>query len=185
MSAELYYDFNEWRNEKMKLMLKTAIITVGIFALVGTGGYFFVQHQFSKSDDITEIAQKIKEREETPPEAEPSKIENAEADLDEVQLQVYLHQMTHQKIVAEEKRGAIEMTPENIQNLLIIVQENYEKYEHGDYYESVLNQWKNGNFANSVEIHNTIWNWHNGTVGRATGLMNEEEERKFVEEHFR
>ena len=169
----------------MKLILKTAIFTVGILALLGTGGYFFIQHQFSKSDKITEIAEEIKEREETPPEAEQSKIENEEADLEEQELQIFLHQMTHQKILADEKRGAIEMTPENIQNLLIIVQENYKKYEHGDYYESVLNQWNNGNFANSVEIHNTIWNWHNGTVGRATGLMNEHEERKFVEEHFR
>ena len=77
------------------------------------------------------------------------------------------------------------MSEENIGNMLKIVKENYDHYKHSDFYEKTLLSWQEGDFSNAVSVHNTIWNWHNGTVGRATGLMSAEQEAEYVEKNFR
>lgn len=169
----------------MKLILKTIGISFGILALLAAAGYYFVAQHSSKDEEITQVAEDIEGREEQEAVAEESGAANVEADMEEVQLQIYLHQMTHQKVAAAKKIGAVEMTPENIANLLTIVIANKEYYEHGDFYETALTAWKQGDFSDSVNVHNTIWEWQDGNVGRATGLMSAEQEQRFVEENFR
>lgn len=176
----------------MKNILKVTTISVLALALIGGAGYWFIQN-FSGSDgeDIAAIAEEIDGRgasAETDAAAAAETEEKAgekAADMEEGKLQTYLHQMTHQKIVADKKRGALEMSPENIGNMLKIVRENKDLYRHGDFYEETLTAWENGDFSNAVTVHNTIWNWHNGTVGRATGLMSAEQEAEYVEKNFR
>ncbi|MDQ0428834.1 hypothetical protein QOZ98_001661 [Planomicrobium stackebrandtii] len=169
----------------MKLLIKTIGITFGILALLAAAGYYFITQPSSSDGEITEVAEEIEGRDEQEAVAEESETKNVDADMEEVQLQIYLHQMTHQKVAAAKKIGAVEMTPDNIDNLLTIVSANKEYYEHGDFYEKALTAWKQGDFSNAVDVHNTIWDWQNGTVGRATGLMSAEQERVFVQEHFR
>lgn len=171
----------------MKGSYKTLIV-LGIAALIGAGAYYYFQQSPSKSDEIADIAQEIKERNGRPAaEAEEpaGKAENTLApDMEETQLQIYLHHMTHQKVKADKKWGAVEMTSQNIEDLLVIVNANAKLYEHGEYYQAVLKKWQAGDFSNSVEVHNFIWNLQGGTVGRATGLLDEQEEQAYIEKNF-
>lgn len=41
-----------------------------------------------------------------------------------------------------------------------------------------------GDDISAAAVHNTIWTWLNGTVGRATGLRSAGQEEGFVEDHF-
>src|SRR5690606_39022000 len=169
----------------MKMMVKTISITIGVLALLAGAGYYFFTQNSTSGGEITKVADKIEEREEKEGTPERSGTEEEDADMTEVDLQILLHQMTHQKISAGKKKGAVEMTQENIDGLLLIVQANKHLYKHGPFYEDTLTEWQQGDFSNAVTVHNTIWDWHKGTVGRATGLMSAEEEQEFVERHFR
>lgn len=177
----------------MKVVLKTLMISIIGLSVVGGAGYWFLQGSFGEGgndgEDISAVAEQIELREGSNANGEVSESTEAAddegADMLESKVQIYLHQMTHQKIVATEKHGAVEMTQENIKNMLKIVRENYDFYENGDFYEQTLSAWEQGDFSNAVSVHNTIWTWHNGTVGRATGVMSAEQEQKFVEDHFR
>ncbi|WP_146817312.1 DUF6241 domain-containing protein [Halobacillus faecis] len=98
-----------------------------------------------------------------------------------------LHEMTHQKVRANEKRGSQQMTAEHIDRMLGIlksVEGTEDHYEHFDFYKKSLEAWDKGDFSNAVTVHNTIWEWQNGTIGRATGLMSEEEEREYIKRNF-
>ena len=177
----------------MKNILKITVISILALGLLGGAGYWFIQDFVGgDGDDISAVVEQIEEREvsadtDTDTASAETDETNGEqtADMEEGKLQTYLHQMTHQKIVADKKRGAIEMSEENIANMLKIVKENKEHYRHGDFYEETLVAWQNGDFSNAVTVHNTIWNWHNGSVGRATGLMSAEQEAEYVKKNFR
>ena len=174
----------------MKKVLQTILFSLIGLLVLGGAGYWFVQ-DFLEDDggEISKVAEKIEQREvsaETTEATEETKTgDKTDADMDEERVQIYLHQMTHQKITADKKRGAVEMSEENIGNMLKIVKENFDHYEHSDFYEKTLLSWQEGDFSNAVSVHNTIWNWHNGTVGRATGLMSAEQEAEYVEKNFR
>ncbi|WP_208601389.1 DUF6241 domain-containing protein [Halobacillus dabanensis] len=102
-------------------------------------------------------------------------------------FQQQIHNMTHQKVIAAEKWGKQQITPEQIDRLLGIlktIEETERHYEHFDFYKKTLEAWDGGNFSNSVMVHNTIWEWQNGSVGKATGLLSEEEERQYIENNF-
>lgn len=174
----------------MKSLSKKIVISIIGLVLLGGAGYWFMQSNFLNDEtDITKVAEKIEQRKETKTNEDVKKekevAKKVEVDMKEEQVQIYLHQMTHQKIVARKKYGAVEMTQQNISNLLRIVEENFDSYEQSKYYERTLMSWKQGDYSNAVSVHNTIWNWHNGTVGRATGLMSQEQEEAYVEKHFR
>ncbi|MFJ7922023.1 DUF6241 domain-containing protein [Lysinibacillus fusiformis] len=58
-----------------------------------------------------------------------------------------LQQMSHQKIIADEKESSIMITPERIDILLQMVEENKNDYEYSEQYLDVLNRWKSGDFS--------------------------------------
>lgn len=101
----------------------------------------------------------------------------------EAEFQWIVHRMTHQKVAADEKDGATEMTPERIDQLLKTLDEA--DYVYKDVYLGILNEWDKGNFENAVEAHNEILSLQDGTVGVATRLLTPEEEQEFIEQNFR
>lgn len=163
---------------------------LAVIALIGVGGYFFIQQSFAKTDEeeITAAAQNIVQEKDEPKVEEVSDHSDAssnEPEMDEKRIQKYLHLMTHQKVAAKDKWGAIEMTPKNIENLMAIIKTNEGYYKYADYYLEVLSRWQKGDFTNAVEVHNYIWELNGGTVGRATGLLDAEEEQAFISKHFK
>lgn len=172
----------------MKTVLRTIIILlVGLGVLAGAGYWAYKSLTSTDEQQISKAAEEADEKlqrgEDTEAPKANDKVETV--GLNEVQFQVKLHQMTHQKIEATEKRGAIEMTPARIDEMIKILRANEGAYEAYDFYEQSLTAWEQGDFSNAVKVHNTIWEWHNGTVGRATGMMSKEQEAEFVEKHFR
>lgn len=167
----------------MKSIMKIIGITIGVLALLVAGGYYMFTQNSSKGEEITKVAEVLEKKAEQTVSAE--KVESEDLEMTEVDVQTYMHRMTHQKIVASEKKGQVEMTPENIDGLLTIVNTYASHYKHSDFYLEALNKWKEGDFSNAVYVHNTIWDWHDGTIGRATGFMTPEQEQEFVERKFR
>lgn len=101
----------------------------------------------------------------------------------EREFQWIVHRMTHQKVAADEKDGATEMTSERIDELLKTLDET--DYDNKDVYLGILNEWDKGNFENAVEAHNEILSLQGGTLGVATRLFTPEEEQEFIEQNFR
>ncbi|WP_156186991.1 DUF6241 domain-containing protein [Bacillus sp. FJAT-27231] len=89
----------------------------------------------------------------------------------EPQVTEMMHQMTHQKVVADEKWGAIEMTPDNIAALKKHVMENDFKSEA--FFLEILDRWESGNFDKVDKDHNALWRAQEGTIGIAYDLMTE------------
>ncbi len=108
--------------------------------------------------------------------------EDGEGIPSEYDFQNELHYMTHQKVQARKKWGSIQITEVRLEEMIQIAEES--NYLNRDFYLEVLNEWKNGDFTNAVDVHNQIWNERNGTVGKATGLMSESEEQRYIENNF-
>ncbi|KAB7704818.1 hypothetical protein F9802_16785 [Bacillus aerolatus] len=104
-------------------------------------------------------------------------------DGNEPQVTEVMHKMTHQKILAHEKWGAIEMTPDNVKKVKGHVLANDFKSEK--FFIEILNKWESGNFSRVDKDHNALWNVQSGTIVAAAGLMTEEQEQQFIEENFR
>ncbi|WP_281357898.1 DUF6241 domain-containing protein [Sporosarcina jiandibaonis] len=91
--------------------------------------------------------------------------------------------MTHQKIQAGEKWGAIPMIQEHIDIIYEIIDAN--DYPRKDVLLPIVSRWKDGDFSRVDKDHNTIWKLQGGTIGKAYGIMSEEEERWFVIKNFK
>ena len=65
--------------------------------------------------------------------------------LPEEDILNYMHGMSHQKVVAEEKWLHYEMTNERIQFLIGVVESD--RYEDSDLYLDILNRWAEGDFS--------------------------------------
>jgi len=107
-------------------------------------------------------------------------------DMSETGIQNFIHQMTHQKIVAEndEKWGMIPMTEERIVRLLDVAEKNKANYKGANTYIRILTRWYNGDFSEIDVEHNIIWSMQGGNVGRATGILSYEEEIQYIEQNF-
>jgi len=168
----------------MKQTLITAFVSFGVIALLAAGGYWFIQSIGSKGEEPETAAkgtgqENLQEKTEA---HEPNSASFPE-DMNEARLQFYLHEMTHSKVYAEDKWGAARpMTQENIEALLAIVEAG--KFEEKAFYRNTLEKWQEGDFSGAVDVHNTIWHWHKGSVGKATRLMTDEEERAYIKENF-
>ena len=101
---------------------------------------------------------------------------------DEEDFMEAIHFMTHQKVSAGTKWGALEITNERIDEMLSVLDK--EDFSREDFYRETLLAWKEGDFSNAVDVHNRIWNVQDGTIGRATGLLTEEEEAHYIEANF-
>lgn len=160
----------------MSEFAKTMILSVVLIGMIGAAGYYVALPLFSADAHIALAAKKANGQ---------SPEEGQTVGMSEQQFQLRLHQMTHQKVVADEKRGAVEMTPKTIENMLEVVTANQDVYDRAFFYELEFNAWQNGEFSNSAEFHNVIWKLQNGVDGEATGLMTEKQEAHFVKTHFR
>lgn len=147
------------------------IISIAIFAIDRNG-----ESEKAGNQDIEN--QESKEKVFVPKDQDLTISEDIEI-MSEKEFMQTMHEMTHQKVKASEKWGFTPMTPQQIEKMLLILDKA--DYKHEDFYREALNAWKNGDFSNAVEVHNTIWEWQGGTIGKAYGLMSPEEEREYLE----
>lgn len=95
-----------------------------------------------------------------------------------------IHYMTHQKVQANSKQGALEITPERI-DIMLEQAEAFSDSEHYPFYIEVLTAWAEGDFSNAVYAHNYVWNSKDGDIGEAYALSDDDQEAAFVEANFR
>lgn len=100
-------------------------------------------------------------------------------------MQEVIQQMSHQKIIADEKESSIMITPERIEILLQMVESNKDRYEHSDKYLEILNRWKQDDFSSVDQDHNDMWHLQ-GTKqgGLATGIATKEQEKDYIFQVF-
>jgi hypothetical protein len=170
------------RGFTVKQILATAFISFGVIALLAAGGFWFIQREAAKGPEAQAGGPENSEAQAAPdlPEAAGAPLPDK---MTEARLQFYLHEMTHSKVYAEDKWGAARlMTPENIEELLAIVEAS--DFNEKAFYRNTLEDWKEGDFSGAVDVHNTIWHWHRGSVGKATRLMTQEEEQAYIRSNF-
>lgn len=172
----------------MKQIALAALISLGVLAMLGVGGFLLIQNG-STSKEQTPATVIVSEK----PAAQPA---NGQAPQEEFtgsssshvklsdgmsnyDVQLYLHEMTHNKVYADIKFGSRPLTSESIARLIEIVEKN--SYPDEKFYLETLDAWQEGNFSNAVEVHNTIWGWHSGTIGKATRLMTPQEEQDYID----
>ncbi|WP_078548811.1 DUF6241 domain-containing protein [Litchfieldia alkalitelluris] len=105
--------------------------------------------------------------------------------MSESAVQHAIHQMSHQKVKADKKWGAIQLTNERVLRLTEVVEQNKSKYRHDSIYLDILTRWAKGDFSQVDKDHNKIWQLQGGNVGRATGILSTKQEQQFIERNFR
>ncbi|MGG0731004.1 DUF6241 domain-containing protein [Bacillus paramycoides] len=108
---------------------------------------------------------------------------NIDKNSDEAMIVQCMHEMTHQKVQAENKTGAIETTPNHINTIYSIIEES--DFKNKDKLLEILTRWKKKNFNNIVNDHNYFWSLQDGKTGRATGRLTTKEEQEFINNNFR
>lgn len=94
-----------------------------------------------------------------------------------------MHKMTHQKVLADEKWGAIPMTDDTIKQVDTIIANSH--FDIKDDLLHILEKWKNGDFSTIDEDHNYFWKYAGGTIGEAYGILSPEEEATFIQNNFK
>lgn len=105
-------------------------------------------------------------------------------DIQEERMQRFIHAMSHQKVESEKKWSFLPLTPERVKRLLEVAKTNKDKYEYGEEYVEILTRWAKKDFEAIQYEHNEIWKLQDGNVGEATGVLTNEEEKEYIEQHF-
>ncbi|PKG24754.1 DUF6241 domain-containing protein [Niallia nealsonii] len=106
---------------------------------------------------------------------------NDQSTEDEV-VQV-MHQMTHQKVKAKEKWGAVPILEDTINQVYSIIAKS--DFENKAELLDIVDKWKNNNFEAVDEDHNYFWKLQGGTIGKAYGILSEEEEEEFIKNNYK
>lgn len=177
-------------------MNKYIIAAFGVLILIAASVLFYYYKDTSEKTSIdveaagtkgdssnqTEAKSELEKRfeQETPQDEMPNYKKMSEKELlNEV------HEMTHQKVKAEQKWGASEITKDKVAVLYDIIKaRDFKDGKIKSMLLDILEPWLSGNFTNAVTAHNSIWTYQDGNVGKATRLLTPEEEEKFVHQYF-
>ncbi|WP_074432934.1 DUF6241 domain-containing protein [Bacillus ndiopicus] len=101
-------------------------------------------------------------------------------------LEEMMQQLVQQKIIADNKKGAIMLTPERIAILQQMVEENKELYAHHATYLAILNRWQKGDFSTVDADHNVLMQMQGTKTsdGIATGIASKEQEARYLFQVF-
>ncbi|MGE7723344.1 PRK06770 family protein [Bacillus cereus] len=160
----------------------TVAVTFGMIELADNP----VDKQASAEIDTNEYKTVPKEKE--PYSSTIATVEGSNAQLhitkdsQEYEVIKAMHSMTHQKVVAEQKWGAIPMTKLHAEAVKDIL--NNTNFEKKAELLAIAERWANGDFSKIVEDHNYFWTEQEGSIGKATGTMDSTEEQTFVLNNF-
>ncbi|MFK9090117.1 DUF6241 domain-containing protein [Bacillus salipaludis] len=164
------------------------IIVLAIFVGLGAYYYFSTGSLPFQKDAVTVKVEKTKDGETVVKmeDTNSSKIEREfPTDMPEDEVMAAIHKMSHQKVRADKKWGALPLTPERVNRLMKVVRDNHAQYKGSDVYIDILTRWSKGDFSRVDHDHNQVWELQGGTIGAADGIASVEEEQKFIEEHFK
>ncbi|MFC0269885.1 DUF6241 domain-containing protein [Metabacillus herbersteinensis] len=177
--------------KKFLVILGISVIAIGA---TGFGAFKFMENaeqQLEKDNKLKEQADHVqvaKEKEEKEIKEQTAKIGGVEYDTgltfestQNVVIDV-MHKMTHQKVKAEDKWGAIPMISDTINTVYDIISSS--NFELKDDLLEIATRWKDSNFNNVVEDHNFFWEYQGGTIGKAYGQLSSIEEETFVLNNF-
>lgn len=105
-------------------------------------------------------------------------------DVAESVIQNAIHHMSHSMVYADKKWGHLEPSQERIERLLEVLKQNQSSYENTGLYISILERWQEGDYSHAVSDHNQMWNLQEGTVGKATRLLSNDEVNSYRKKHF-
>ncbi|MBO0959880.1 hypothetical protein J1P26_09095 [Neobacillus sp. MM2021_6] len=100
----------------------------------------------------------------------------------EVDVMNVMHKMTHQKVRAEKKLGAIPMVEDTVNQVVEVVSSS--NFVNKEKMLEIAENWKKGQFNYIAADHNFLWKQQEGSVGRAYGVLGLAEEKEFVQENF-
>ena len=143
-----------------KRKLVKVIVTVNIILLIAVGVFFMYRFFNKELGDVNKAAKETL--------SEIKAIEDKKEQGKVVKDYKFVHQMSNNLIIASdgEKWGEQDVTVENI-DLAI------EMLKNDEYIATELNKWKEGDFKNSVEVHNYCWRILEGNTGKASSLSKE------------
>ncbi|SFG25677.1 DUF6241 domain-containing protein [Sporolactobacillus nakayamae] len=152
-----------------------------IFAIIGGAGYLFYQkqqHNELRQQTAEKMIEKINQADPSDkknPFGEDKKIN----DLTDDDMQLFIHEMAHQKVKADQKWGYIRITQNRVDWLYRALDQN--KFTYEKTYQAILKRWKKGDFSKVDQDHNAVWKLQGGTIGKATGLLSPAEEKRYIE----
>ncbi len=109
------------------------------------------------------------------------KAEEEKQQVSEAEIISTMHRMVHQKVKSSEKWGFIEMTNKEIRGAKNAV-ESSTNFKYKTELLSTLERWEKGDFSQTVEEHNFLWEIQGGDTGKATERLSAEEEKQYVKE---
>jgi hypothetical protein len=171
--------------------IQIAAISAGLVIMAGFGVFSYWTNATPSSGGTDRVLKQAEEAEASVEEGglEIQIDENVEqvfpSDLKEFEVQSAIHHMSHQKVEAEKKWGAILITEERVKRLYDVVVANQNEYKYANTYIKILERWLEGDFSQAVSDHNAIWELQDGNVGKATGLLSMKEEEKFIEKYMK
>ncbi|GAB6412517.1 PRK06770 family protein [Bacillus cereus] len=93
-----------------------------------------------------------------------------------------MHHMTHQKVIAQKKWGVIPMSRKNAEKVRdILSNSNFGKKQE---LLAIAERWVKGDYSQVVQDHNYFWSIQDGSVGKATGVLDLASEKEFVSNNF-
>ncbi|KMY53120.1 hypothetical protein AC623_03265 [Bacillus sp. FJAT-27231] len=163
-----------------KKLLAIIVITISMIILVGLASLLIVQKSSPKEKETKEEVSK---------EDQTKVIGGVENKIEvkknptQDEIVSIMHKMTHQKVIARDKWGAIEMTPANIDKVYEVIKPS--KFKDKEDLLLITEKWKQGDFSEVDKDHNFFWKLQNGNIGKAFGVVSEEEEMQFIKNNFR
>ncbi len=171
-------------------MKKFILIGAGLLAAAYAGFYFY--NDKFRAEETSEIVMENKNQDEllavldnkfnaSTPEGKMPDYES----MSEIELLQEVHGMTHQKVKAEQKWGSSEVTKDKVLKLLEVVKNKELKNNQiRSMLLKILEPWSDGDFSNAVTAHNNIWEYQDGTIGKASRLLTPAEEQLYIERNF-
>lgn len=161
-----------------------------IFGVVTLSSVAFIVWALNSSDTETQADESESQSEQVAMKPKETKEEPTKSGSEELfdstpfeeEFRSTIHHMTHQKVIAVEKWGHVQITEERINKMLEIAKES--DYDDKEFYITALKKWQNGDFTNAVYVHNRIWEKEDGTIGRASERMTTGQEQQYINKHF-
>ncbi|MEK3889622.1 DUF6241 domain-containing protein [Bacillus sp. FSL K6-3431] len=167
------------------IVIGFAVISIGTYSILDTPKEEIKQEIKQGKEKVDTLEGKAIVEEVSEVETDQSKkIGGIEVELDvnvnssQDQVLDVMHKMTHQKIKAEDKWGAVPMIKSSIEGIYDIVSQS--DFEEKLALMEIVTRWKEGDFSKVDDDHNFFWGIQGGTLGKAFGIMDETEEKEFI-----